>query len=162
MNWLFHPGALPPGYREALLQNVCTEFGSARLHEAARVLGDPALAARAAKVAGRYELRDDLCQALGLAGVALDEAGEIPALSPERWEENPTGESRSALGLRLAEEGRELAGLMLEERQRELFLRFLARNRVSNLTALKAVSLARHFFSAEPVTVVIRYTAAQS
>ena len=164
-SWLFQSTVpLPAEHSIAAMLNACEDLGNARLSEAGGILGAAAAAAAASKL-GRYELSDEVARALGLAGAELGEGGEFPALSPGRWAAHSGAECPRALTMRLEDEGREIAGLLLSDGQRDSFLRFLARNRVNTggaITAGKAVSLARHFFSAEPVQVVVRYTAGRA
>jgi hypothetical protein len=114
--------------------------------EAARVLGSKEAARSAAREAGRYELDGEAMRALGLSGVELGGVGEIPALSPERWAALPTLAGSQGIPV----------GLILNGVQSEAFSRFLARNHVSQLTPERAVLIARHFFHAEPVQLVLR------
>jgi hypothetical protein len=141
--------ALPGGLRAAEVPNACAEVGSARLAEAAAVLGEAASLAEAERL-GRYELADEVARELRLRGVALGEGGEVPALSPARWRAWPA-----------APDLRELVGLRLTAEQKASFLRFLTRNHEGDPLALapeRALELARPFFLAEPLAVVLRDT----
>lgn len=153
-SWLFsNEGSLPHGHEIRVLHCATAEQGRARLAEAGKILGEDGARVLARKL-GSYELDDSLVRSLTLAGVKLGERGEFPALSPARWTETPPAQ--------YLKEGEVAAGLVLTPRQRESFLRFLARNRVNadgEIGAERAIRLARHFFFREPIVVVIRYTA---
>ncbi len=159
LSWLFSSELpLPAGLSVEALATNTQELSRERLTGMEALLGKDAAQALAQKL-GKYELGEEESRKLGLEGVALGSGGEFPALSPARWVSQPRAESWAALRARLHENGGEAVGLSLDASQREGFLKFLARNRVSaesDLTVI--VNLARHFFSAEPLNVVVRYT----
>ncbi len=160
-SWLFSDEVpLPHGLSFVVLHHASGELGAERLGAAAEVLGERG-ARDAAENLGRYELDDESARRLGLAGAQPGPEGEVPALSPSRWAEQPEADTWAQLQTRLSE-GAEIVGLVLSRSQRESFLRFLTRNHgneAESLTAEKAVRLARHFFFQEPLVVVLRHTA---
>lgn len=159
LHWMYSSELpLPAGLEIEVLGTNTAQLGRERLEGMEALVGKAAAQALAEKL-GKYELGEEKTKELGLQGVALERDGEFPALSPARWAQNAKTENWAALRARLHENGAEAVGLSLNSKQRESFLHFLARNRVnadSDLTVI--VNLARHFFSEDPLNVVVRYT----
>lgn len=157
MSWLFaEEKPLPPGLELVPVPGVARALGKKRLATAEDLLGK-APAKAAAESLGRYELEESLARQLELEGLELGEGGEVPALSPARWASHLDSQSWEGLRARVSAGGAEIAGLRLPARQREAFLRFLSRHRVSAEPA-KVVELALHFFADADLNVVIRHT----
>ncbi len=162
LQWLFsHEHPLPAGLSLEALAPCALALGQERLDAAAELIGEQSALALAEKL-GAYELAESEVNRLGLEGLELGPEGEVPALSPKRWGAFPEADNWDTLRARLNEEGGKVVGLSLNAEQRDRFLPFLSRNHVSaeaNLDPEKIVSLAQHFFFAEPLNVVVRYTA---
>ncbi len=161
LSWLFSSELpLPAGLELAMVCTATEELGKIRLIEAGKLLGAP-VAQELAEKLGTYEVGSEQAKALGLEGLRLEEEGGFPALSPARWGLHPQAESWMALRARMLECGGEVMGLSLNPEQRAGFLRFLGKHRVIPAGASeleRIVELARHFFFAEPLNVVVRYT----
>jgi hypothetical protein len=161
MQWLFASELpLTKGLELEVLAPVPVELGHERIREASQLLGKSSAHSLAEKMAP-YELGEQEAKQLGLEGICLNLDGEFPALTPGRWTLFPEAESWEAFRAKLRECGAEVVGLSLNREQRDLFLRFLARNHVNpekNSDSEKFVDLARHFFFSEPLNVVVRYT----
>lgn len=159
--WVFFSELpLPAGLRSEAIATASLEQGLARLAEAQALIGREA-ALELAKKLGRYELDDDCVQDLRLRGACAGKDGELPALSPSRWLEYPEIESWVSFQARLKKEGGYVAGLRLTPEERRAFLDFMARNHVivDDISSLEPIiELARHFFFAKPLNVVLGYT----
>ncbi|HEY8279778.1 MAG TPA: hypothetical protein VIH99_09155 [Bdellovibrionota bacterium] len=159
LGWMYASDLpLPSGLKLELVANGIGEMGRRRLATLAQLLGQTE-ASRVADAAGAYELDDDLAGEVKLRGGVLGPSNEIRALSPNQWAGQSQASSLEDLRSRLEREEGKILGLMLNPDERTRFLAFLARNQVDPDSAPEEiVSLARHFFSHEPMNVVVRYT----
>lgn len=161
LSWMYASELpLPAGLAIEVINTADVELGKQRLEGMTALVGKETAEALAEKL-GSYELGEEEAKGLKMKGLQLGKNDELPALSPARWKEAPDSQFWAHLRARLHEKRIALKGLSLNASQREAFLNFMARNRVSadeELELEAIVGLARHFFFSEPINVVVRYT----
>ncbi len=138
---------LPEGCSLFEIPALALRRGKMRLQVVQRILG-PSEAQLAVEKAGPYLLADELCQNLRLRGLELPENGEVPCLSPNRWQENIATLPLEA----------EVFALFLSDSQEKALKNFFHDwQQPQNLSQF--LEIAQHFFYEESLKVAVRYTA---
>jgi hypothetical protein len=150
---------LAHGLVEEELATWDREMAGARLTAAFPLVGmDKALSI--ARRLGDYELSPELVRRLELEGLELGKGGTLPALSPGGWAPALHLDTYSDLRARIEQQGGELKGLRLNERDRESFRRFLEKQKVPDTAGpWELTDIARHFFFQVSLKLVVSYTA---
>lgn len=120
--------------------------GARRLQEAGRILENLKLACKIAQEIWCYELDESLVRELKLEGLLLSD-GEIPVLSPKNWETKPPiAQEISVTRDKCLQEGKELCAILLSQKDKSDFLRFLKKNHFQSNDPWLLLELAEHFF----------------
>lgn len=128
------------------IPSLSAQKGTERLLLLSEILGSREAAKNLAEDAGRYELSDALVAQVQHKGLQLGQEGEVPALSPCRWN----------FSLGVIPEGK-LLGILMEREKIKKFLDFLQLGNAP-ATMEATLELARHFFYEDSLNLVVEYT----
>lgn len=138
--------ALLEGEEFRTISSFRAASGARRLQEAGNILGNLKLACKIAQEIWCYELDESLVRELKLEGLLLSD-GEIPVLSPKNWDsKTPPTLTISQWKEKFDKEGLELKGILLSNKEKSEFDRFLKNVKFSSANPWQILELVEHYF----------------